>query len=449
MKKSSISGWKDVFTFTLKQTLKSKAFIISYVILIAFAMISMPLINMISSSGKEDLSAPSPVTKVYVNNETTLPAMDFPEILKNDRLSHIIFETIQEDYDIVADKIETEENKSVILTLAEAEGMYSLNFVKASNGPVNDSSMQLLTSAVADQFEIFRIDTLGITGEQTSMLHATIDTKVTMTDINGNPITKEDTSISFTEYWFLYGILFIVMMVNVMAGTQVATSIATEKSTRVIEYLLISVKPLALMVGKILAMLSAVLLQMTSMVVILFLSNTVSTLFSSGSSESIMAQYIPKNIFENLNIFNIVLCFVLIMLGMLFYATLAGLAGATVSRLEEVGEGLMLFTFANLIGAYVGMGAASVLMGAGVNGYVTFTFLFPLSSPFILPGAILAGKANIPIVAAAIVLQIVFIILLFNFVAKVFETLILHNGNKIKVSELIKLSKIVSKGGRK
>ncbi|MHB8130220.1 MAG: ABC transporter permease, partial [Mobilitalea sp.] len=380
---------------------------------------------------------------------TTPPAMEFSEILKNERLSHIIIETLQEDYDAVDDRIETEENKSVILTLAEAEGMYSMNFVKASSGPVNDSSMHLLSSAVADQFEIFRIDTLGITGEQTSMLHAAIETKVTMTDISGNPIIKEDTSISFVEYWFLYGILFIVLMVNVMASTQIATSIVSDKSTRVIEYLLISVKPLALMVGKILAMLSAVLLQMISMVVILFLSNTASTLLSSGSSESIMAQYIPKNIFENLNIFNIVLCFLLIMLGLLFYATLAGLAGATVSRLEEVGEGLMLFTFANLIGAYVGMGAASVLMGAGVNGYVTFTFLFPLSSPFILPGAILAGKASLPIVAAAIVLQIVFIVLLFNFVAKVFETLILHNGNKIKVSELIKLSKIVSKGERK
>ncbi|MHB8130688.1 MAG: ABC transporter permease, partial [Mobilitalea sp.] len=118
MKKSNISGWKDVFTFTLKQTLKSKAFIISYVILIALAMISMPLINMISSSSKEDTSAPSPVTKVYVNNETTLPAMDFSEILKNERLSHIIIETLQEDYDAVDDRIETEENKSVILTLA-------------------------------------------------------------------------------------------------------------------------------------------------------------------------------------------------------------------------------------------------------------------------------------------------------------------------------------------
>jgi len=446
MKKSNISGWQDVFIFTLKQTLKSKAFIISYVILIALALVSMPLINKLTSAGTEDVNAPSPVQKVYISNETTLPAVDFSELLKDEQMSHIIFETMKEDYNVVTERIETKENESVILTLTETNGLYSLTFVKASNGPVKDSNMTLLSSAIVEQFENFRITTLGITDEQNSMLKAAIETKVSMTDASGNPIIKEDTSISFSEYWFIYGLLFIVMMVNIMASTQIATSIVTEKSTRVIEYLLISVKPLALMVGKILAMLTAVLFQMVSMVIVLFLSNTISARLSSGSSESIMAQYIPKDIFHNLNILNILLCLILIILGMVFYATLAGLTGATVSRLEDLSEGLMLFTFTNLIGAYVGIGAASVLMGAGVNGYVIFTFLFPLSSPFILPGAILIGKASLPIVAGAIVLQVIFILLLFKFVAKVYETLILHNGNTIKLKELIKLSKIVSKG---
>jgi len=443
MKKSNITGWKDVFSFTLIQTLKSKAYIISFVILLVLTIVSMPLITMITSSGSTDDNAPSPVKKVYVNNETSLLNMDFSELLKDEAMGHIVFEEIKEDYDTVADRIEKEEKESVILTMTENEGMYSLAFVKASKGPIKDNNMQLLGDAVAKQFETFKLHTLGVTQEQAAMLYAEVETKVSLADLSGAPIVKEDTSISSGEYWFIYGILFVVLMVNMMASSQIASSIVTEKSTRVIEYLLISVKPLALMVGKVIAMLTAVLLQMISMVVVLFVSNTVSANLNSSSGESVIAHFLPKDIFQNLNIINFLVCLILIILGLIFYATLAGLAGATVSRIEELGEGLMLFTMTNLVGCYIGLGAASTLMGSGENAFVTFSFLFPLSSPFILPGAILIGKASLPIIAAALVLQVIFIVLLFRFVAKVYETLILHNGNTIKLKELIKLSKTV------
>lgn len=443
MKNSNISGWKDIFTFTLIQTLKNKAFIISYVILLVLAMVSMPVISTLTGSRGSDVNSPNPVKKVYVSNETTLANMDFQELLKDERLSPIDFEAMQEDYNVVAARIEESEQESIILKITEKEGNYSLDFVKASKGPINQSSLQLLAASIAPQFEAFKMNALGIKADQLALINAKVSTKVSLADVNGVEIIKEDTSISNSEYWFIYGILFIVMMVNILASTQIATSIVTEKSTRVIEYLLTSVKPMAIMVGKILSMLTAVLLQMISTAVILFVSNRISTGLSSGNGQSVLLQYLPKNIFQNLNIINIVFSLILIVLGMIFYGTLAGLAGATVSRIEELNEGLMLFTFTNLIGAYIGIGASVMLMSKGINGFVIFSFLFPLSSPFLLPGAILVGKASLLIAAVAIGLQIVFIILLIKFVAKVYETLILHNGNKISVKELIKLSKTV------
>lgn len=443
MKKSNFSGWRDVFSFTLIQTLKSKAFIISYVILLIIMMVSMPIINMINSNGSQDPNSPNTVNKVYVSNKTNLTDINFEEVLKDETMSHIVFETMTEDGEVIANRIEASENTSVILTIAEENGMYSLSFIKASNGPVKDTNIQLLESAISNQFELYRIKTLGITNEQLTMLESKVDTIVNIVDTNGAPIVKEDTSISNTEYWFIYGILFVVLMVNTMVSTQVATSIVTEKSTRVVEYLLISVRPLALMLGKILAMLSAVLMQMISMMVILFVSNKISGIFFSSNGNSALKQYIPADIFGNLNIVNIILCLIVFVFGMIFYATLAGLAGATVSKLEEINEGLTLFSVINIVGAYVGLGAANVLMGSGMNGYVIFAFLFPLSSPFLLPGAILVGKVALPMIAISIIVQIASIYLLLKFVAKVYETLILHNGNTIKLKELIHLSKTV------
>ncbi len=451
MRKSSISGWKDVFSFTLIQTLKNRAFIISYIILLLLAAVSMPILNMVTSGSEEDPNAPSPVYKVYINNQTSLTGTDFAKYLEEHLLrsqqpedqayTEIAFVTMAEDVQTVTDRIETKETDSVLLTMNENDGMYSLDFQKAGKGPVKDNNLAALANVLLSKFTDYKLSTLGITKEQESMLEAPISSEVSLTDTNGDVIVKEDTSISFSEYWFIYGILFVVMMVNIMASTQIANSIVTEKSTRVIEYLLMSVKPLAIMVGKIIAMLTAVLLQMISIVAFLFISNGITARLSSGSGETVLSQYLPSNIFENLNFLNIIICFLVIILGMIFYAALAGLAGATVSKIEELREGLTLFTIVNLIGVYVGLGAAGTLMGSGVNAYVVFTFLFPLSSPFLLPGAILIGKVSLPILAASILLQIVFIVLLFLFVARVYETLILHTGNKIKMKDLFKISK--------
>lgn len=434
MKKGNLTGWKDVFTFTLIQTLKSKAFIISYVIIIMLMFVSMPVTRMITDRGLADANGPSPVKKVYVNNETSLPHMDFSE-------GPIVFESIKEDYDIIAKRVEENEKDSIILTILESNEEYTLNFIKSSKSKIKNGSLQLLADAVSAQFETLKIDKMGIKSNQFSMINSEVKTKVSTADVNG--IENIDTSISTSQYWFIYGLLFVVMMVNMLASTQIATSIVTEKSTRVIEYLLTSVKPLALIVGKILAMLTASLLHVISMVVVLFISNMFSEIVSSVNGESVLSQYLPKEIFQNLNIINILLCFILLALGMIFYAGLAGLAGATVSRLEDINEGLTIFTFISLAGVYIAIGAAGMLMGKGMNWYVIFSFLFPLSSPFLLPGAILIGKVSLPIAVASIVIIVIFIILLFKFVAKIYETLILHNGNQIKIKQLIKISKSV------
>ncbi len=275
------------------------------------------------------------------------------------------------------------------------------------------------------------------------MLNAKVDTLVNMVDANGEEIVEENNSISAAEYAFIYGLIFILMMINNTASTQIAHSIVTEKSTRVIEYLLTSVKPLAIIVGKILAALTAVLLQMLSMIALIFISNKLVSSLGSKGGENVLSQYLPSNLFWNLNLFNIVLCLIIIILGFIFYATLAGLVGATVSRLDEINEALKLFIFIILIGVYIAFAAAIVLMAAGENGFITFSFLFPLSSSFILPGAILIGKVSLPIVIGSIALQLIFIFFLFKFVAKVYETLILHNGNVIKIKELFKISRTV------
>lgn len=438
--RSNITGWRDVYSFTLTQVLKSKAYLISFILLVLIVLVSMPISSRLLFSNAEADNAPSPVNKVYINNMTSFRDIDFQDIKSIDSFMHIEFLPMEKDYDSLVDQIIREENKSVILSISEENQAFSLHLSMIKDGPIKKSHLQRLGDAVITDFTNTRMESLGISSEQLVLLQTPVISRVTMTDINGVDILEEDTSISFSEYWFVYGILFFVMMATMLTGTQVATSIVTEKSTRVVEYLLITVKPLALMIGKVLSMLTAAMIQMLSMVAALFISNKISVAFSP-ENEALLSQLLPGDLFANINMINMILCIILVFLGLLFYAVLAGLAGATVSRLEELNEGLTLFTLVSIVGVYVGLGAVNTLMGNGINAYVVFTFLFPLSSPFILPGAILVGKASLLLIAIAIVLQVAFILILFRFVARVYETLILHNGNTIKLKQLFQISK--------
>lgn len=438
--KSNTTGWKNVYSFTLSQVLKTKAYRITYILLVIIVLLSMPITSKLLFNSAEDPSAPSPVNKVYVNNLASLDNIDFEDIKSLDSFKHIEFDTVNGNYDSLVQQITEEDNSSVILDISEENGAYSLHLSMIKEGPIKRAHLQKLGDQLLLSFTNTRMASLGISSEKVVLLQAPIVSKVTMTDINGEEIIDENSAISFSEYWFVYGILFFVMMSTMLTGTQVATSIVTEKSTRVVEYLLITVKPLALMIGKVLAMLTATLIQMLSMVAALFVSNLISTVISQ-ENVSLLSQLLPVDLFVNINIINIMFCIILVFLGILFYAALAGLAGATVSRLEEINEGLTLFTLVSLVGVYIGLGASGALMGNGVNTFVVFALLFPLSSPFILPGAILVGKASLLIIGIAIVLQGASIALLFRFVAKVYETLILHNGNTIKLKQLFQISK--------
>ncbi len=442
MNKSKISGWKDVFSFTLIQTVKSKAFIVSFFILFTLSIVAMPVINMISGNDNENIEYC--IQKVYVNDQSQLSDTIFLPTLNDENFSQVVFIPLNEDYDALLERIDNDETTSIILDITSSENGFDLHFTKASNGTVTKSETQKLGDLVVEAFNSYKMNVLKISEDQLEFINSEVETRVFTTDVNGTEIVEEDTKISDAQYWIIYIILFVVMMVTTMSGSQIATSIASDKSTRVIEYLLISVKPLALMVGKILAMLVAVIGQ----IILILIGVVVSNSLTSSGGESLIQKYLPVEVVSNLNIVNIVLCILVIALGLIFFATLAGLAGATVSKIEELSEGMTMFTVVVMVGVYIGIAASNILMGAGMNGFVTFALLFPLSSPFLLPGAILIGKVNIVLTFGSIILLIVFVCLLMRFVARIYETLILHNGTTISFKKLFGMAKELKKEGK-
>ncbi len=437
--KNKLTGWKDIFRFTLIQTLKSKAFIVSFVILVVLALAASPVINMINKEGENSSYT---INKLYVSDETGIfDTKKASDVLAEEGWSTtvkavpVLAEDSEEYTDLILQLAENEKESALLLIRCAEGGPVSLYLEYPESGKIENKEAKAFTQVLSGYFERARFAAQGITDSQQELLAAEVITNVLQTNADGD-VEAADTSISSFEYWFLYALLFIIMMICMMSGSQVATAIVTEKSSKVVEYLLTSVRPLAIIVGKVLAMLCVVLTEVGGLLVAFVISNQLS---GQQNGENMLAKLVSPEVLSALNPLNIIICFVFIGLGLVFYATLAGLAGATVSRMEEAGEGLILFSFSVLVGVYVGMGAAGSLLGSGDNAFALFAMLFPLSSPFLMPGAVLIGKAELWVVAAAFAILLVLLILLFAFVARVYEALIVYNGNRVGIRQLFKM----------
>ncbi len=444
MKRSKIAGWQDVFRFTIAQTLKSRAFIVSFIIMMLLSLVSMPLISKITSSTQKEMEYT--ITKAYVYDMTGLADLAVMEqIEKEAGWKDIVFEKKDaseygtEAYEKLIAEIDEKRTQEIVISVQVQEGLYTVLFERSGEGDVTATELQSFGEIFAMKFDEQKMAALNLTEEQLALLETGVDTAVSEVDMSGKVLIELDTSISDSESWVLYALLFFSMMVCTLVGSQVATSIVTEKSTKVVEYLLTSVRPMAIMVGKVFAMLCVVLTQVIGMILMLVASNVISTSISGG--ENLLEKYLTEDIINSLTVGNVIFGVIMLALGLIFYATLAGLAGATVSKLEEAGEGMTMLTLTVLIGAYLGIGAAATLLSSGANAFTTFVLVFPLSSPFVLPGAILIGEAELWMIAVSLVLLIVLILLLFAFISRVYEALIVYNGSKVGIKKLIQMGR--------
>lgn len=444
MKKLDLTGYRYVFSFTLMQTLKSKAYRITFIILILLALLSVPVISLVMGN-MMDSDEKSSVEKLYIFNETQFEGTGFEVLSENAAFSGIEQIYPSESYDEVAERIKTEEQNAIIARLISENGAYFIELRYSGEGDVGSSECSVLGQQLADIFSGYKLGMLELSEEQTADIFSETLTDISVIGINAESgeaelITETDTSISDNEYWFVYVVLFVVLMVNVVANSSIASAIVEDKASRVVEYLLTSIRPLAIITGKILAMLVAVVMQMLGLAVAALVSSKLSGIVLGEEATVSPGSFLPGNLLENLNPLNVIISLLVIVLGLTFYASLAGIAGAMASRAEELNDTLSFFTILNLAGAYIGMGAAGVLNAQGENAFSVFALICPISSPFLLPGAIFVGKVSLVTAIIAIAVLIISNFLVFKLVAGVYESLILHMGNPLKIKDVLKIA---------
>ena len=197
--------------------------------------------------------------------------------------------------------------------------------------------------------------------------------------------------------------------------TWVAMGVVEEKSSRVVELILSSVRPMQLLAGKLLGIGALALGQVTLIgVVALIAANAAGTLTIPVSAIGTVLVSLAGFVF-----------------GFAFFASLAASLAATVSRQEEVSAILAPMTVL-LTASYV----ASLAVASSHTSTATHVLsIIPPISAVAMPARIARGGVPVLDVIAAIVLLVLTTAAVIVVGSRIYRASILHTGSRVKLRE--------------
>lgn len=211
-----------------------------------------------------------------------------------------------------------------------------------------------------------------------------------------------------------FGLLLLYMAV-LLYGTWILTGVTEEKSNRVVEVLLSSIRPWQVLGGKILGIGALAMVQLLGTVLVAVVALRVSGAFDLPPIESTA-------------VINLLLWFVI---GFLLYAVLFGAAGSLVSRMEDANTIAMPMSMAAVAGFFVSIATLN-----DPDGTVALIGTFvPITAPFVVPVRVALDAIPVWQYALSLAVSVVTIVILTRVAGRIYAGGLLRYGGRVKVRE--------------
>lgn len=402
-----------IFKFELKNYAKNKAFVgvtILLMVIIAGIMFFPRITALFKSDDTSDTTADLPVMFVKTDGSTQA------------ELVEETFAVAFPDYDVRITNAETDEIKDQI-TSGDVECAFVMNGATSftyyvDNLSMYDTNINTATGVLQQIYQINAMINGGMSAEEAA-------------DIMSIQIDGEVESLGkdqMKNFFYTYIMIFALYMVIILYGQMVAMSVATEKSSRAMELLITSAKPINMMFGKVLAACVAGLVQLVAIFgsALVFYNVNKAYWGDNGIIDSIFN--IPPGLFLYMLVF--------FLLGFLIYAFLYGAISSTVSKLEDINTAVQPVTFLFVIGFVVVMFSMS---STNVDNVIMkLCSYIPFTSPMAMFTRI--AMSTVPWYEIAISIGILigstFGIGILS--AKIYRVGVLMYGNPPKIGSLIK-----------
>ena len=406
---------RDLITvaeFTIKDMVKRKSFIISMIIILVLIVIGFNIPNIINTIKGED----SWNNKILLIDSQNLFEGNL-EVLNSEESS---YDFITQNKDISKDEIKTK--------IETGEIDCCLKFIKNDEGIVVDYYLESIASfgqipqevlsSFSSIYKDIQISKLGLSTEQLIELN---------TPFNVNTIETDENAAQGNQFVVMLISLGLFMAIHFFAY-QVSSSITTEKTSKIMETLITSTKPTAIITGKTIGAGIVGLLQ----VVIIGVTAVISAIafLPEGALEGILDM-------SNITPLLAVVTVIYFILGYFLFAFLYALTGSTVSKPEDINSANSPIAFIEIAGFYL---AYFSMMNPSSNINVLASIL-PISSPFSMPFRVMMGTATNTELLVSLLILVITIMLIAKISIKIYSSAILNYGTKLNLKDMLRLYK--------
>lgn len=407
-----------VFSFTFRDAVRKKAFIVSTVILLALVLIACALprcIELFSTPAEADppeAAAPSEAQSIcYLLDGTGL--MDGLDAALNAAIPGTRFEVSLEYPSVLRQEIASDGSRSLLQIVLKDGAPYL--YITTKDFMTGVSAAEV-AEAVSRYYVNRQLTAQGISEETIAFAQSTLPYEADIAgqmDLSGYALGLILTVLMFFAiYYYGYG---------------VSMSVATEKASRVMETLVVSAKPSRILIGKCLAMGAAGLAQFAGVLIFAY------ACYRLLVPADFTLMGLPLS-FASLTLPSALLIVLYFLLGYSLYAVMNAVCGASVSKIEDLNSAMLPVMLIAMISFYLGYinavmpNSGSVLQKAAM--YI------PFSSPFIIPFRLLNGDVLASDLIISIALLIVAIIVITLVCIRIYSASVLQYGKRMKLKEL-------------
>jgi ABC-2 type transport system permease protein len=358
----------------------------------------------------------------------------------SERYEYIVLDGVSKEAAIVASKeadyyglllLESQEEKFAVLSFYSDDSP-SPDFLESIETKVNKKATE--NNLEDNDIDLNKIKMLTVTNE------------IQVQDFTGEKTSKMS---GFVKIAAGGAAGYLLMMFIIVYGNMVMRSVIEEKTSRIIEIIVSSVKPIYLMIGKITGTSLAGITQFIIWVVVGLVLMMVATAFlgveafSSPANADIMAQAQDMSKMElifndiaQLPILKLLVCFFIYFLGGYFlYASIYTAIGAAVDNETDTQQFMLPVIIPLMLAIYVGF--FSVMDNPHGTTAVIFSYI-PLTSPIVMLMRIPFGEIAWWEIAISMLLLYASIIGVAMLAAKIYRIGILMYGKKTTWKELYK-----------
>ena len=440
----SLKGFDKVFKFTLAQTFKNRAYVVSLIMFVILMALMGPIQYFSSRTGQNGTEAMSkkkidePVAANMTVIDATALSLNVDDLKLNDlgyeNVNTTVISAAQIDFDF-SEKLNSLAKDEIVTVISIEQTGYNVSVIQGNESDVPVEELDVVSDYISERVEEIKIEKSGVSEEEVNLLKNGVYTNSVMSEADyRETVSNELSRGKLMGLSMIYCIL--IMIVSTMSSSYIISSVTEEKTSKLVESLLVSVRPMALLLGKICGM----LIYIITILVLGFGSSKVSSFIIKNCFGVDMSSGLGSTDFGALLRFGVggtLLIFISILIAYIAFGGFSGMMGSACTKTEDVQSatgtvmGLVMF-------GYMGAVMAAAMDLPIVN---TLATLIPPFSFYTSTVYYLAGRINLPMFLLSFAIQIVVVIAILLLCAKTYRRLILSGNTKPKLINVLRALK--------